>query len=233
VLNALAPDVRATVEAVLAGAPRPVVFDADGTLWRGDVGEDLLRYLTTENLLPGRAGAGVYEAYEAKCAQDPASAYAFAVEVMEGFDESKLRALCRDFFGRRFLGRLFAFTRPVLAALAQKGFELWIVSASPSWIVDAGAEALGLPQGRVIAVHADVEDGRLTAHVQRPVPCGEGKVELLKARGLKPALAFGNGELDQPMLEYADRAVVVAPHGDPGNGLVRAAVQKRWPIQRG
>ena len=64
--------------------------------------------------------------------------------------------------------------------------------------------------------------------------CAHGvKDELALVGNLKPALALGNGELDQPMLEYADRAVVVAPYGDEGNSLVRAAIQKRWPIQRG
>jgi phosphatidylglycerophosphatase C len=234
-LQALAPDVRRTVEAVLErpGEGRPIAFDADGTLWRGDVGEELLRYLCSHQLLPQRSGDGVYEEYERKVERDPADAYAFAVEVMAGFDEGRLNALCADVFARRFLGRLFPFTRPLLAAVSARGYAPWIVSASPSWIIAAGAAALGVPTAQVIAVHAEVEDRRLTRHVHRPIPCGEGKVALLKGRGLAPVLAFGNGELDQPMLEYASAAVVVAPHGEGGNGLVRAAVQRRWPVQRG
>lgn len=211
-----------------------MAFDADGTLWRGDVGEDLLRYLIAEDRLPAHPGArGLYAEYEARVEQDPAQGYAFAVEVMEGMEERILEAICLDFFHRRYRGRVFPFVRPLLQALVAAGYAPWIVSASPRWIVEAGAAELGLPPGRVIAVDCEVEAGLLTREVKRPVPCGAGKVALLSQRGLKPAFAAGNGELDQPMLEHADAALVIAPHSDPGNGLVRAALEKGWSVQRG
>jgi hypothetical protein len=57
-------------------------------------------------------------------------------------------------------------------------------------------------------------------------------VHHLKARGLKPAVAFGNGELDEPMLSYSKHAVVVAPRSGPDNGLVAAAKRNDWPVLR-
>ncbi len=45
-LAALDEPVRKVVlHALLSGERAPVAFDADGTLWRGDVGEELLRWL--------------------------------------------------------------------------------------------------------------------------------------------------------------------------------------------
>jgi phosphoserine phosphatase len=215
------------------GDGRPVAFDADGTLWRGDVGEDLLRYLITEGRLPRYRGrTGLYEEYERRVAQDPASGYAFTVEVMEDVEEGALSALCQEFFQRRFAGRLFPFTRPLVQALSGQGYAVWIVSASPTWPVVAGAAALGVPRERVIGVHCDLEAGRLTRRVHTPVPCGEGKVALLRSRGLRPVLGVGNGDLDLQMLAYAERALVIAPHGQD-NALVRAALERRWPVQRG
>src|SRR5262245_42735214 len=91
----LSPDARAVVDQVLAAA-RPgqaVAFDADGTLWRNDVGEDLLRALIAEDRLPRHPGRrDLYEEYEARVARDPASGYAFAAEVMEGWEEAALQA---------------------------------------------------------------------------------------------------------------------------------------------
>ena len=67
--------------------------------------------------------------------------------------------------------------------------------------------------------------------MKQPVPCGEGKVHGLKQKGVRPALAFGNGDLDLPMLAWAERAVVLAPPaGD--NALTRAAAERGWPVQR-
>lgn len=216
------------------GRGHAVAFDADGTLWRGDVGEDFLRLAAHEQrypLLKGRRG--VFEEYERRVAADPASAYAFCVEVLEGVEETRVRQDAEAFFAARFLGRIFSAARLLTQQFKRKGYDVWIVSASPHWQVAAGAKALGIPEERVIAVTCRVDDGGvLRPPVTLPVPCFDGKVAQLKARGIRPLIAFGNGELDQPMLEYAEHAVVVAPHGDPGNGLVRAAQGRSWPILR-
>jgi len=233
----LSPQALAVVAPLLegpgSGAGRAVAFDADGTLWRNDVGEDLLRALIAEDRLPRYPGRrDLYQEYEARVEADPASGYAFAAEVMEGLEEAALQAYCRERYERDFQRHLCPVTRPLVSALQASGFQVWIVSASSVWPVMPGAEALGVPPERVIAVTAEVEGGRITARVRRPVPCGESKVELLKARGLRPALAVGNGELDEPMLAYSERALVIAPLGHD-NGLVRAAARRGWPVQRG
>ncbi|MFL5318725.1 MAG: haloacid dehalogenase-like hydrolase, partial [Myxococcaceae bacterium] len=111
------------------GAGRAVAFDADGTLWRGDVGEDFLRLLATEQRYPAMKGRrGIYEEYERRVAVDPASGYAFAVEVMEGALEADVHEDARTFFGRRFSGRIFRSMRELLTGLKARGYDVWIVS---------------------------------------------------------------------------------------------------------
>lgn len=230
----LVPEARRMIDALMEtpGEGRPVAFDADGTLWRGDIGEDLLRYLAAHDLLPQHRGRrGVYDEYERRVAQDPADAYAYAVEVMEGMEEAALREECAAFYRRRFEGRLLPYARTLVKALREHGFAVWVVSASPWWPVVAAAEALGIPESQVIAVRSPVRNGVVTRDVERPVPCGEGKVHWLRERGVRPVLALGNGDLDLPMLAYAERAIAVAPHGED-NLLVRAARERGWPIQR-
>jgi phosphatidylglycerophosphatase C len=232
----LSPEALAVVAPLLERAAAPgavVAFDADGTLWRGDVGEELLRELIAQDRLPRYRGRrDLYEEYEAKVAEDPARGYAWAAEVMADWEEAALQAYCRDFFQRQMAPQLFPFTAPLVRALASAGYEIWVVSASAVWPVVPGAAWLDVPPERVLAVLVEVEGGRLTARSKWPVPVGEGKVDLLKARGLRPALAVGNGNLDEPMLEYAERALVIAPFGQD-NGLVKAAARRGWPVQRG
>ncbi|MBI3183918.1 MAG: haloacid dehalogenase-like hydrolase [Myxococcales bacterium] len=230
----LCPAARKTVSEVRALAGGCVALDADGTLWRGDVGEDFLRYLAAEDQLPRHRGSrGVYEEYERRVSRSPAEGYAFAVEVMADFEEAALSRVCGDFFRRRFLGRFFAFARPLVDELSAAGLEVWIVSASPRWVVAPGGQELGIPAERVIGVDCGIDRGRLTGQVFEPIPCGEGKVTLLEGRGRRPALAVGNGELDLPMLSYAERALVIAPYGEERNALVREAERRGWAIQRG
>ncbi len=182
----------------------PVAFDADGTLWHGDVGDELVRDL------------GRFEEYERRVREDPIAGYTWAAEILRGLDERELYARCERLFA---LQRIFDFVRPALERL--RGRDVFIVSASPRIAVLPGARALGIADDHVIAVGEE-----------RPIPCGPGKVHHLKERGILPAVAFGNGDLDEPMLRYAQAAVVVAPHGGPDNGLVRAALANRWPILR-
>lgn len=189
----------AEVEVLLT--PGVTVFDADGTLWQGDVGDELVRDL------------GRFEEYERLVRRDPIAGYTWAAELLEGLDERALLERCERLFARQ---RIFDFVRPVLSRLG----DVYIVSASPRVAVLPGAKALGIPDDRVIAVTRE-----------RPIPCGDGKVHHLEARGLKPALAFGNGDLDEPMLRYARAAVVVAPPGID-NALVVAAKRNGWPVLR-
>lgn len=225
--------VEQLIDALVAegGHGRAVVFDADGTLWRGDVGEDLLRLLGQRRLL-GPQSDGVFARYEAILHRDHAAAYAFAVEVLAGFDEAELQRLCDDFFAARYLGRIFRFVRPLLARLEGAGFVPWICSASPRWAVLPGARALGVDPARVIGVSCDVVDGALSGRVHQPVTCGPGKVTALERAGVQSALSLGNGDLDVDMLAAAERAIVVAPLDGPDNSLVAEAKRRGWPILR-
>lgn len=200
----------------------PVVFDADGTLWRGDVGEDFLRWAIHQGLIDAR-----YETYEALLERSPARAYGWAVEIMAGHREDALLGHARRFFHERFSGRIFPFVRPLLAKLS--AHPVWICSASPWWAVVPGAEALGVPPTQVIGVRCAVIDGRLSGRVDEPVPCGPGKVTWLQRAALSPTLAVGNGDLDVDMLTFAARPLVVTP-ADSSNGLVAHARKLDWPI---
>lgn len=209
-------------------APRGAVFDADGTLWRGDVGEDLLRFLSREGVVPGDS----YAAYERINAVDAPRSYAFAVEVMAGLAEHELIARCETFFTERFRGRVFPFVRPMVQRLEASAIEVWICSASPRWIVEAGARALGVPVERVIGVDAHVHDGALTSQVIEPVNAGPGKVEWLRRKGAPLGLAVGNGALDFDMLAAAQHQLVIAPFDGGETELVRLSRPRGWPVFR-
>lgn len=205
-------------------AGQPVVFDADGTLWRGDVGEDFLRWALHEQLF-----SGSYDTYERLLSESAARAYAYCVEVMAEHPEQLVAERCADFFTRRFTGRIFSFVRPLLARLAAANCPVWICSASPRWNVLPGALALGIPADQVIGVTCPAPDGRLSGKVDQPVPVGPGKVTWLERHGVKPALAVGNGDFDLDMLAFAKHALVVSPP-DSHNGLVAEAQRRGWPI---
>jgi phosphoserine phosphatase len=206
-----------------------VVFDADGTLWRGDVGEDFLRYLAFEGHVP----RGSWASYERLLEGDHAAAYAFAVEVMAGLHEEALTTLAQAFFTRRYEGRIFPGMRRFVEAVRARGLRPWVCSASPFWSVVPGAAALGIAQGQVVAVECERVEGRLSRRVHLPVTCGKGKVQALTQRLVgRPVLAVGNGALDLDMLAWAERALVVGTPDGPDNALVLEARARGWPVWR-
>ena len=221
----LPPPVARLIDTVIAQhAGQSVVFDADGTLWRGDVGEDFLRYAIHSGLFEAS-----YEKYERLLTQSSASAYAYCVEVMRDQPEEALARRCAAFFAERYSGRVFGFVRPLLERLAAAGCPVWICSASPRWIVVPGALALGIPASQVIGVTCEVRAGKLVGEVEQPVPVGPGKVTWLERAKLTPALAVGNGDFDLDMLAFAKHALVISPP-DSHNHLVLEARARGWPI---
>lgn len=222
------------IEALLSrnGAGQSVVFDADGTLWRGDVGEDFLRYLPSHRALPAAPREGAYARYDRLHLEDPPAAYAYAVTVMAGLLDADLTALATTFFAERFAGRIFPYVRPLMARLRDQQFDIWVCSASPRWVVEPGAAALGIAADHVIAVSCELDAGVLSNRVIAPVAAGPGKVEWLKRKNLTPALAIGNGDLDLDMLAFATLGWAIAPPDARPSALVREAVSRKWPISR-
>src|SRR5205823_15033295 len=60
------------------------LFDADGTLWREDVGEAFLRRLISLGWVQLPDGSDPYEAYERAVDRDRASGYAYAAQLQAG-----------------------------------------------------------------------------------------------------------------------------------------------------
>src|SRR4051794_7225709 len=112
------------VDRLVREANGPVAFDADGTLWGGDVGEELLKDL------------GRFDEYEARVNTSPIAAYTWAVEIMAGTPARALLERCEQLFTRQ---RVFDFVRPLLARFAVA--DVWVVSASPMWAVVPAARA--------------------------------------------------------------------------------------------
>lgn len=215
------------VDALVAagGEGRVAAFDADGTLWPGDVGEALLRHLQETGRLPRGVGDAVGR-YEALLARGEAeAAWAWCVEAMVGLEEAFVVRTCEALF----TGRFYRPVVRVLERLRAAGFVPWVVSASPFWAVVPGAAALGIDATRVIGVRCDVRGGRLAGPVHRPVPSGAGKVEALAARGLRATVAVGNSFIDQALLESAPHALAVVPEGDAA-GFLLMALLSDWAV---
>ncbi|MDC3953266.1 HAD family hydrolase [Polyangium jinanense] len=225
--------------AARAALPReedPVLaFDADGTLWSGDVGNDLFEALIAEEAVREEARAALIVEARAAGTNEGGSttdiaqglyraltdgtyeevrAFAMMAWVFAGFALPEAEAFARRVIAARGLdARLHRFLSPVLAWAETEKVPVWVVSASPRWIVEIGVALLGIPAHRVVAMTPRMQDGRIAAELAgRPVYGNDKPIALREAcPGATLLGAFGDSSYDVPMLAASRVPVGVRP----------------------
>ena len=190
------------------------VFDADGTIWADDIGETHLHVLSDGGLVsPSKGHETLLHEYAHRCAEDVHDAYAWGARILAGMDEGLLIESAKEAWARH-KPRLLPPMASIVRALIAAEVDVWVVSASNRWIIEAAVAELGVPAQRVIAVDLEREGGSLSNRVVEPMPNGEGKVGAIDARiGRRPTIAFGNSVHDVPMLKSATLGVCVLATG--------------------
>jgi phosphoserine phosphatase len=215
----------------LAGAVRGAsshggiaAFDADGTLWREDVGEAFLRHLIALGWIRLPDGSDPYQAYERVVERDRRTGYAYAAQLQAGLEEARLAAEAERFARAWVPPRLIASVQELRMTCADAGLQLVVVSASPLPIVRAAAPLAGFSDCAGIEVR--VRGGKLTDEVVEPVVYAEGKVRAAERFG--PLVVACGDSLggDLALLSAARVPVVVAP--EAGSPLATEARRRGW-----
>lgn len=132
----------------------------------------------------------------------------------------------------------------LIALLQSRGFEVWVISASPQFVLYPWTEPLGIPQDRVIGIRNLLSNGVLSPELEQCDPSSiedlityaDGK--LCWARKLirdpvDPVLVAGDSMGDLPMLLSATRMRILVDRGIPE--LLELAENNddgKWIIER-
>jgi phosphoserine phosphatase len=215
--------------------PTAMAFDADGTLWSGDVGEDVFELACEHGLLretarpeltrvaaahglradgtPSEIARGIYAAYRRGQVDER-----LTCEVMTwsyaGFSPDEVRTLARRAFDERGLrARVRDELNPVRDWARREGIRVIVVSASPEVVVRealsvAGIDVFGL-SGAVPEIFGDV----IAPKMARPVPFGADKktAGLSLLAGYDWLASFGDNSFDVDLLRAARVGVAVFP----------------------
>jgi phosphatidylglycerophosphatase C len=212
-----------------------VACDGDGTLWTGDVGEDLFHALVAKGplLAPAaaqlRADAKEHGLDDGGTAQDVARriyhaylAHAFPEErvcemmtwAFAGWTHDAVVTFAREVIASVGLdARIHAEVTTALAWARAEGIEIFLVSASPRVVVEEAALRVGIDAAHVLAATPLYEGGTMLPAVERPIPYGDGKVGAIRAaaHGRTVYAAFGDNAFDVAMLREAKVPVAVRP----------------------
>jgi phosphoserine phosphatase len=213
---------------VLAVAPAVAVFDCDGTLWSGDSGYDFMVWSIEEGLVSRNAADWIdsrYRLYRAGSVSELAMCGEM-VQIYDGLSENEIRKAAVTFFKARFSSRIFPEMESLIEALQEQKTDIWVVSSTNNWVIEAGVAGFHIPASRVISARVAVVGGVITSKLV-DVPTGEGKAKSLVAAGVaSPDVVFGNSIHDAAMLEIARQAFPV----NPTPALLQIAAQQGWPV---
>ncbi len=237
VLQETADDVWARIEALAREQPGGVIAtDGDGTLWSGDVGDDLfhaflnhgrveppateaLRRTARDHALSD-AGQGaeiarrIYAAY-----LDGAYPEERMCELMTwcfaGWTREEVRAFSSDVIERGgLLTRLHREVHVVIERARAAGIATILVSASPIAVVHQAGLRIGFDEAHLVAARPRYDGERMVADVEAPIPYGPGKVTRLRelvGRDRQLYAAFGDNAFDVALLAGAQVPVAVRP----------------------
>lgn len=217
---------------VLDGRPRTAVFDCDGTLWAPDSGYGFMRWTLAHGLVSRSASDWMEDRYRSYVtgSVNELTICGEMVQVYAGLRDHELRAAAAKFFAQEIAPTIFKEMETLVQELRATGTEIWAVSSTNHWVVEAGVvERFGIPAERVLAAKVKVKDGVATETLLA-VPTDEGKAQALQAAGLpKPDAVFGNSVHDLAMLQLARHPFPVNPSAELETAAHNAGWKSFWP----
>jgi phosphoserine phosphatase len=216
------------VARVLESAPRVAVFDCDGTLWAADAGTEFLSWSIEQGMVSRETAdwiLGRYSQYRQGFVTQ-AEICGEMTQMYAGLRESEIRTAAQKFCRQFVDPHIFAEMQQLIEQLRLAGAEVWAVSSTNSWVIEAAMESFAISPERVLGTRVQIRDGLATSELLA-VPTGPTKVDVLQVAGIdKPDGAFGNSIHDAAMLAIAERAYAV----NPTPALRELAEAEAWPI---
>lgn len=215
--------------------PAFVAFDGDGTLWSGDIGEDVFHHFVSRQLIvdealepldalaarfgiqtagpPSERARALFDAYlEERLPEQSACemmTWVYAGWPVDALENEIRGALAAADLNARMYGEL----RHVVAAARDRAIRTLVVSASPAIAVRQAVESWGFGPEDVVAGLASTHGDRLAGEMAEPLPYGPGKVAAAR-RTIGDAhwlASFGDNGFDADMLRAAELRVAVWP----------------------
>jgi HAD superfamily phosphoserine phosphatase-like hydrolase len=216
------------IESVLSLKPLVATFDCDGTLWSGDAGEGFFSWELEQALVSkevARWARSRYADYKAGQVAEEIMCGEM-VTMHSGMREEVVQQACDTYFPQAIGPTIFPAMRQLVQRLRASGCDVWAVSSSCQWVIRSGMRSFGIPQDRILATEAAVENGTITNRLIR-VPNGPGKPEAIRSvLKTPPDSAFGNAIWDREMLAMSKHPFAI----NPNPNLKEIAIANGWTV---
>lgn len=215
--------------------PYYAAFDADGTLWDNDLGEQFFQYQIDHSNLDTLRQLDPWDHYNSGKKVDPEKAYLWLAQISQNQKFDQVQSWAKAAVDSNPL-KEFESQKKLISWLQSKNVEVFIVTASVQWAVVPAAEKVGVKPENVIGIQTEIVDGIVTEKQKGPITWRQGKAEALLARtnNVKPVFCSGNTYGDIALLETAHLPLAVQTQTE-NNGLFEEeskllsfAKEKQW-----
>jgi phosphoserine phosphatase len=197
--------------------PHLAVFDADGTLWPQDAGEEFLRFQHEQGLLKNLPSDPIAH-YRKLLKKDVNTGLVWLAQVNKGLTVQEVRQMASEWHNsQRHTAWAYEDQKILIEELKKRDITPYIVSGSIKWALEPLAISVGISPEHVVAVETEVHDGVITANPIEPVTFFYGKVEaFLKASdGSSPIFACGNSMGDYDLIQTSKAIKFAVSGADP------------------
>jgi HAD superfamily phosphoserine phosphatase-like hydrolase len=212
-MDQIKKEVRAALK---AGASPVAAFDADGTLWKMDMGENFFQYKIDHKLVSLPADPWAH--YEMLKKRSNPEAYLWLAQILEGKTLEQTREWAQKSVDTYPGGvPVFPWMKEIISFLKAEGIEVYIVTASIKWAVEPAAKLAGVAFENVLGIETEVVGGLVTTKQKGLITYREGKPAALieRTQGQKPVFAAGNTMGDFALLESASHVRFVNVSDQP------------------
>ncbi len=177
------------------------IFDADGTLWSEDLGYDFFHYQISKKLI---LKPSWMEQFDNIYKNNAAQICAQIVQCNEGVLLKDYLSWFQDFLKEKPIN-IFSFQKELIDILQKLDVQIFVISASPQWIVQEALKYYNFPIKQTIGIQTQIVNERITDQLIPPLSIKEGKVEafLNITDGTYPFFVSSNSISDLALLESA------------------------------
>ncbi|MCB1189522.1 MAG: HAD-IB family phosphatase [Leptospiraceae bacterium] len=144
-------------------------------------------------------------------------AYRWSSFLFSGWTKAELQSITRTVWNSKLKNNVYTEMYELIRFLLQNNWQAYIITASPTWVIQEVIEEFNLPGEHVLGMNLKLNDlGVATEEIIEPFTYGKGKVECLsKVCNEQPDLSFGDSENDLPLLKSAKLKGILIDKGNP------------------
>lgn len=233
-------DIEASLQRrVKQNTPLFAAFDADGTLWDTDGGENFFQYQVENQVCDLPNNPMNYYKELKKLNADPRTAYMWLAQICSGYPIQVVRAWADQALSRYSSVPIFRGSFELIDLLHKYHVNIFVITASTTWAIEPMAALLKIPRKNVLGFETEIADSIVTLNPIFRSPYKEGKATafLAASKGAKPFLCAGNTLGDLELINLSEEFRIVIHGANPQSELgqkelelVTHAQKKNWSI---